>query len=121
LTGAFGLTFGFDYAQEQKNKNSNTYFHLFSPVGIIRITNKHWALSVRGEYYNDPNGILIFTGSPDGFKTIGLSANIDYLPKENVMLRLEGKTYNSKDNIFIKNNLPVNSNTAITISTSIAF
>ena len=34
------------------------------------LTNK-WAVALRGEYYSDENGVIIATGTTNGFKTIG--------------------------------------------------
>ena len=121
-----GLTLGFDIGQEQKSKNSSAKNTWFSPVAIVRITaNDKWAFALRSEYYDDENGVIIPVaigpGTPDGFKTAGFSANIDYLPLKNVAIRLEGKTLHSKDKIFIKNNGTTNNNSSITFSTAISF
>jgi hypothetical protein len=76
---------------------------------------------VRGEYYSDEDGVMISTGSPNGFKTTGFSANVDYLPMKNVALRMEGRTLSSKDNIFVKEGRPKDNNTTVTFSTAITF
>jgi hypothetical protein len=92
-------------------------------VGILRYTPvDRWAFALRGEYYEDENGIMIPTGTPNGFKTTGLSFNIDYLPVSNASLRLEVRSLNSKDRIFSdKDGDTKKSNTAVTFSTAISF
>ena len=61
------------------------------------------------------------TGTPNGFKTSGFSANIDYLPVKNIALRLEGRLLDSKDKIFIKDESLTNSNIAVTFSATVSF
>jgi hypothetical protein len=78
-------------------------------------------LAARAEYYQDKNGVIIATGTENGFKTYGFSANFDYLPADNVMFRIEARTLNSKDEIFLNNNSPTNNNTFLTTSLAISF
>jgi hypothetical protein len=122
ITKAFGLTLGFDYGTQQQAKNSSEYYHIISPVAIARyqLANK-WAMAGRVEYYQDRNGIFIATGTPNGFRTTGYSLNIDYSPVTNAVIRLEGKVYDSKDDVFTKNNNPVNTNPLITASFAVSF
>lgn len=122
FTPVIGLTAGFDIGREQKTKNGNHYNTWYTPVGILRITpNDHWAVALRGEYFSDENGVIIITGTPSGFKTIGTSVNIDYKPLNKVFLRLEARHLNSKDAIFAKDGSAKDNNTAITFSTAIGF
>jgi len=95
----------------------------YSPVAILRFTPvEQWAFAVRGEYYSDEHGVIISTGSPNGFKTWGYSANIDYLPAKNMALRLEGRLLNSKDDIFQRSDeSATGTNTAVTFSAAVSF
>ncbi len=121
-TGKFAVTLGFDYCMEQKFKGSSEYNNLYSPVLIIKyqLTDK-FAMAARGEFYNDKNGIIIATGTENGFQTSGFSLNLDYAPAGNVVCRIEGRTLNSKDKIFIKDGEAVNTNTFVTASLAISF
>jgi len=121
-TDKFRITLGFDYCMEQKSKGSSKYNTLFSPVMIFRYQccNK-LAVAVRGEYYNDKNGIIISTGTPNGFQTFGYSLNFDYKISDNVMWRLEGRGLSSKDKIFTLDNQVSNQNYFVTTSLAIAF
>ncbi|MCU7548933.1 porin [Chitinophagaceae bacterium LB-8] len=122
LTDKIGVIAGLDYGQEQKVKDGDDKSDWFTPVGIVRFTpNDHWAMALRGEYYSDEDGVIISTGTPNGFKTAGFSANVDYWPMKNISLRLEGRTLNSKDEIFVKEGISRDNNTAITFSTAINF
>lgn len=112
LTDKLGLTLGLDIGTER-----NTWY---IPIAILRFTpDPKWAVALRGEYFSDQNSIIVSTGKPNGFKTAGLSVNIDYLPMQNAMLRLEARHLNSKDEIFSGKN--DNSNTAITFSLAVGF
>ena len=80
LNKKFGVTAGVDFASEQKAKGSSACNYLYSPLIIVRYTPvESWAIAARVEYYQDPNGIIIATGTPDGFKTTGYSINADYV------------------------------------------
>ncbi len=122
LGDKLGLTAGFDIGTEQIAGNRDNYNTWYSPVGILRFTpNPKWAIVLRGEYYSDEDGVIVATGTANGFKTTSASLNLDYFPQPNVALRLEGRTFSSKDDIFIKGNTSKNTNTAITFSTAIGF
>jgi hypothetical protein len=113
---------GFDIGAQQKATESDEYDVWFSPILIAQYkpTTKI-QLAARAEYYADKKGVIIATATPNGFKTYGFSTNFDYLPTDNVMFRLEARTLNSKDEIFLKDNLPSNQNVFLTTSIAISF
>ena len=122
LTDKFRITLGFDYCMEQKSKGSNSYNMLYSPALIFRYQCfKKLAIAVRGEYYSDENGIIIVTGTQNGFQTFGYSLNLDYAIRDNVLWRIEGRGLTSKDKIFSLDNNPDNQNYFVTTSLSIGF
>ncbi|KLT64379.1 porin [Pedobacter sp. BMA] len=122
VTDQFGVTLGFDYGTQQVSKGSTSKNKVLSPVAIVQYKfAPKWALAGRFEYYEDQNGIFIATGTQNGFKTKGYSLNIDYSPVSNAVLRLEGKTYDSEDKIFIRNTGAVNANTTLTASIAVSF
>jgi hypothetical protein len=123
LTDKVGLTAGLDFGLEDKTTNTDGNNHWYAPVAILRITpNSTWAFACRGEYYSDVHGVIIFTGTSNGFKTTGVSANIDYMPVNNAALRLEYRNFRSKDRIFTNNRGSLSRrNSALTFSTAIAF
>ena len=122
LTNAFGITTGFDYGVQQQVKGSGKYNKVLSPVAIARyqLAGK-WAVAGRVEYYQDQDGVIIASGTPNGFKTTGYSLNIDYAPVTNALVRIEGKVYDSKDAIFIRQGLPVSTSPLITASLAVSF
>jgi len=117
-----GLTAGFDIGTEQKSKGSNNKNTWYTPVGILVFTPNHdWAFAVRAEYFSDENGVIIATGSPNGFKTSGVSFNVDRLIGDHLLWRIEFRNFSSKDEIFVKENSAQKNNTAITTSLAISF
>jgi hypothetical protein len=122
VTNKFGLTCGIDYGTQQVSKENHKTNHIVSPVAIARyqLASK-WAVAGRVEYYQDKNGIFIATGTPNGFETTGYSLNLDYAPVTNAVIRLEGKVYDSKDNVFTKYGNAINTNPLITASFAVSF
>lgn len=122
LTDKFGLTAGLDYGTQQRTKGSSERNEVLSPVAIAQyILTDKWKVAGRIEHYQDKNGVFIATGTTNGFKTTGYSLNLDYAPISNAVVRLEGKLYDSKDKIFVKNEQPVNTNAALTASIAVSF
>ena len=121
-TERFGLIVGFDIGTQQRTKNSSVYDIWFSPVIIGQfVFNDNWKSAIRAEYYQDETGIIIPTGTINGFRTSGLSLNLDYSPTQNIMCRLEGRWLNSKDEIFETKTTPTNNNFIIGTSITIKF
>ena len=115
------LIAGFDIGSQQKAVKSSTYDVWFSPILMAqyKATNKV-QLAARAEYYSDEKGVIIASGTPNGFKTYGFSANFDYLVSDNVIFRVEARNLKSQDAIFIKDNVPNTSNTFVTTSLAIS-
>jgi hypothetical protein len=122
LSDKVGLTFGFDIGAEQKTKGSSDYNTWYTPVAIVKIaaTDKI-SVSARGEYYNDSKGVIIATGSPNGFQTFGYSLNLDYQVASNIVWRIEGRGFSSKDEIFTMDNKPSKNNMFATTALAISF
>jgi hypothetical protein len=122
LTDAFGITLGIDYGTQQKVKGSSARNEILSPVAIARyIFSPKVAMAGRFEYYQDKDGMLIASGTSNGFQTKGYSLNFDYSVLPNALVRLEGKVYDSKDKVFIREASAVNHNAAVTASIAVSF
>ncbi|MCX6319136.1 MAG: porin [Bacteroidetes bacterium] len=95
------LTLGFDLGTEQAFSGSHRRYTWLTPVAIYKqaISDK-WSFAARAEYYQDPQGVIISTNTPNGFRTTGLSINFDFTPVKNAVLRIEGRSLHSKDPIF---------------------
>lgn len=122
LTDKIGLITGFDIGAQQKVKGESAKNIWYTPIVIARYSvNNKFKIAVRAEYYKDENGVMISTSTTNGFQTFGYSLNLDYLPTENIMLRIEGRGLRSKDKIFEVGTTPSNSNYFITSSLAISF
>jgi hypothetical protein len=122
LSEKVGLTLGFDIGTEEKSVTTRGVNTWFSPVAILRYAiNDKVAIAGRLEYYDDENGVIISTGTPNGFKTTGYSANIDYAPMKQVLLRFEARSFQSKDAIFNKQSQFVKQDNFVTGSLAISF
>lgn len=122
VTDKFGVTAGFDIGTEEKLPGSDDKNTWYTPVLILKYAfNNKWVIAGRVEHYNDKNGVIIATGSPNGFQTRGYSVNIDHSPFKNVLLRMELRNLNSKDAIFTKSSGVTNNNTFITSSIAVSF
>lgn len=101
LTEKIGFIAGFDLGVQQREKNSTEYDTWLSPVIIGQFTfHQNWKAAIRAEYYLDQTGIKIPTETPNGFKTTGISLNLDYSPIPKLACRIEGRWLKSKDKIF---------------------
>jgi hypothetical protein len=121
-TQKLGFIFGFDAGAEQKAKGSKRYNTWYSPVLIVRYaaTSKSF-LTARVEYYSDRDGVIISTGTANGFQTFGYSFNYDYQIRENVMWRVEARGLSVKDKIFMQGSNASNANQALVTSLAISF
>lgn len=123
LSNEVGLILGLDAGAEQTARGSDEHNVWYSPAAILRYQpSTQVSIAARVEYYDDENGVIISTSSPEGFKTWGYSANIDYSPYQNVSLRFEGKVYNSQSEIFVRESgSPSRNNSAITAAIAVGF
>jgi hypothetical protein len=117
-----GLILGFDIGQEQASKGSSDLNVWYSPVAILKFApSDKWAIALRGEYYEDEKGVIISTGTSNGFKTFGASVNVDRSFGQHFLWRTEIKTWHSKDAVFVKEDNSVNNNSVITTSFALTF
>lgn len=77
-------------------------------------------LAARAEYYSDPQGVLISTGTANNFQTLGISANIDVALTTNLLWRIEGRWFSSRDAIYPTENAVARSTDGFVV-TSLAF
>ncbi|HWA41453.1 MAG TPA: outer membrane beta-barrel protein, partial [Gemmatimonadales bacterium] len=58
------------------------------------------AVNLRGEYYADPDQVILATGTANGFEGFGASAGLDYLIAPGVQWRTEGRWLSAGDDVF---------------------
>jgi len=101
LDDAWSLTTGLDVGAEQKLEDKGSYNVWFTPIAIVKYRfSDRASIAARAEYYQDKNGVIISTGTPNGFKTQGYSVNFDYKLHSAVLWRTELRQFISKDKIF---------------------
>ncbi len=121
-TEKFTTILGFDIGAEQKEKGGKDYNVWYSPnlLAKYQITDKT-GIGGRLEYYNDKNGVIISTATPNRFQTFGYSFNIDHQFYKNILWRTEARGFSSKDAIFMKDGKSSSSNFNIITSLSAWF
>jgi len=90
-------------------------------IGRYNLTDK---LSVTGrlEYFSDPDQVQIVPiTDAQGFSSYSTSLGINYLVADNAMLRLEGRTFFSDDNVYLRNETSVNDSNTFTANVTIWF
>lgn len=122
LTRQLAVTAGFDIGAEQKTKGSSSYNSWYTPVLMVKLSphNRHHIVA-RGEYYKDANGVIINSGTPNGFQTWSYSLNYDWLIRNNVLWRVEGRGFTAKDRIFYKGDKPAGNNFFISTALALSF
>lgn len=122
LTDKFGVTAGFDIGWEQTKKGSSSYnrWHTFALLGKYALSDK-MNLAGRVEYYKDENGVIIATETPNGFETWGYSLNFDYLISDAAIWRLEGRIFDSKDEVFKKKDGFTDNDVFVTTALAVRF
>lgn len=123
LSKLFGITAGFDGGLQQAAKGSSMLYGWYSPVLICRLSplaRNNFALRV--EYYKDAHGIIVPTGTTNGFALFGWSFNYDYAIRSNALWRIEVRNFAGKDSYFMKHdNALAGTDTFITTSLAISF
>jgi hypothetical protein len=122
LSEKFGLIAGLDIGSEEKPEGVSGWNTWYSPIVIVRYTaTEKTNIAARVEYYSDENGVIVATQTPNGFKTQGYSANFDYAFSGNILWRIEGRFFKSKDKIFNLDGDPSSTNIAITTALGLSF
>jgi hypothetical protein len=105
LNDRWSLITGFDIGAEQAERNSKRYNVWLTPIVIAKYTySEKLSLAARAEYYQDKDGVIVTTDTPNGFRTFSYSANLDYRLSNNFAIRAELRKFYSKDKIFQDSN-----------------
>jgi hypothetical protein len=99
-TKRLGFTAGFDLGTDKDAQGKAASW--LAAVGILqyKFTDRlHTAW--RAEYFYDPKQIIISTATPNGFRTLGLSWNIDAHLTGSLLFRTELKYFQSRDAVFL--------------------
>lgn len=109
----------FDFGMEEGLTNLNYWYN---PTLLFQWkTFSKFYVAGRAEYYHDPDEVLVITPSGEGFLTWSYSLNFDFLPFENLMIRTEGRYFDSKKNIFLTKKGLTSNKFALTSSLAYSF
>jgi len=117
ISDKLGLIAGVDIGFQQESKGSSNYDNWMALVLILQYQiSEKWAMAFRGENYSDQYGVIVPTGTPNGFNTSGLSVNGDFRPIPDLACRMEIRWLNSVDQVFAKEDSFTNNNVFIVLS-----
>lgn len=121
ITSDFEMKGAFDFGTQKKGNTSgtNTWF-VTAIVPRYQFRQSHF-IAGRLEYYHDKNQANVLTNTPNGFKTTGASVNLDKHIDNEGLIRLEYRTFFSKDSIYPKKNGTSKSDQFIVMSMSLGF
>jgi len=80
-----------------------------------------WTLAGRLEYYRDPHGLTISTGTPNNLVAAGGSVNLDYQLDPHVLMRLEVRSLKAQNAIFVEREGLADANGYATVSMTLSF
>jgi len=117
-----GLIGGVDVGL-QKNSHTNRGQIWYTPVFMLQYTVNHYMkFALRTESYQDGNGVIITTGTPQGFRVNGISLNADWAINKHLLWRVEFKQLKSRDFIFTnQNNTPTQNLFSAITSLAVSF
>ena len=100
-----GFIIGLDLGAQQKQAAKSQYDLWVAPIVMTRLRlHKKIHTALRGEYYSDPENVIISKSAFGKFKTYGFSINVDYQLFKNTLWRFEARTLRSKEDIYDWNN-----------------
>lgn len=121
-TDRLSLFAGFDMGMQQTAKGSSAYDVWFTPVVIARYRfADKWHLALRGEYYADPDGVIVAPETGQGFSVVGLSANIDYAAFRHMLCRMEARWLGSNDAVLPRREAMARDSMAVIGSIAVRF
>jgi hypothetical protein len=108
------------YAGVQEQAESNATWWQANFIARYNLTRK---LSATGriEYFSDPHQVHIIPMNGSGFNTSSGSIGLNYKLGENVLIRLEGRTFLSNQDVYSRNNEFVNNSTTLTSNITMWF
>jgi hypothetical protein len=99
LTPAWTAALVFDIGVQENDGNSSDLWHGGSLMTRYSFS-ENWAVGGRLEYFSDEAGVIVPTGTPENFQTVSASVNIDLTIVPNLVWRIEGRMFESKDAIY---------------------
>jgi len=91
-----------DVGWEEKSHTDHALNSWTSGAAIAHFQiSPRYAVSARAEFYHDPDGVIIATGTPGNFSAYGGSAGLDYAPAKNLLTRVELRSLRADHPVFV--------------------
>lgn len=100
ITRQLKLAFVYDLGIQARPANAGNSVWQSETVEARCQFSSVYAMAVRGEYFQDPDQVIVVTGTPNGFRTWGASVNGDLTLAEHLLWRNELRGRWSKDAVF---------------------
>ncbi|MES2704353.1 MAG: porin [Bacteroidota bacterium] len=121
LSSRLSVILGWDQGVEESGISSELHFWQGAAAILRYKASADLAIAARAEYFRDENGVIVVTGSPNGFTTFGYSANIDYTIKKDILCRIEGKLLSSEDRVFQDRSGPTTTSPQLSAAICVGF
>lgn len=115
----WGLTLGFDYGLEQKQRGSSSFNRWYSPIAILRYESTKWSVAARAEYYSDKAGVIVPLVNTQPFQMQGYSLNVDKKIGGHALWRMEWRMLHNSLPYFQQSSGLVASNHFVTSSIAV--
>src|SRR5262249_7431231 len=96
VTGWFTLDYG---VQRRAPAPGNSSWWGGAAIGRLKLSPTAW-LSARVERYEDPDSVIVKTGTPFAFRVWSASLGVDLAPFAGALWRTEVRGYNARDPVF---------------------
>jgi len=122
----WGVKVAADVGVQEKAKSTEWNLWADGVAVLRRRLGKQLFAVVRGEYYYDPQQVIVYIappiiGSPRGLSAMGYSLGLDVQVMPNATVRLEGRMLRTTSYVFEFQNRATQNNTSITVSLAAKF
>lgn len=119
--GPWSATSSLYIGQQEKSNSVTANWWQANLIGRYNLTPK-LSLTGRVEYFDDPKGVQIATlNSAINFSTYSSSLGLNYKVAENMLVRVEGRSFFSKDDVYVKDDQFTNTSQMFTTNLTLWF
>jgi hypothetical protein len=99
--GSLGAWLTFDHGLQARPGGGHSTWYGAALIGRVKVS-PTTAVVARVERYVDPDGVIVVTGTPSGFRVSGASFGLDVAPFAGAVWRVEARGFHSRDAIYPK-------------------
>jgi hypothetical protein len=104
-----------DHGEQARPGGGHSTWYGAALIGRVKV-GPTAAVAARVERYVDPDGVIVATGTPHGFRVSGASLGLDVAPFPNVVWRMEARGFRSRDPIYSKHQGGLSNGDAFVVS-----